>query len=342
MEEHATMMSKRFAGIFGCAALSVTVAMGALLWRPSTNTAVVNASTLTSAATAVISAAPMTMYDEPLSIEPDSKNTQKGYVSYEVTQYRSGKHLITAIRTGNTRDRTVLADTDGESWVELDVSTESDKGTFRFYMVDESTAELKVNGEVAARATADSSGAWTRLCIATDELERSSHALEVLVEIATDANLNAQLEVFGPFATKAVTGCGCAATAQNGLTMTFGGPCWAPIWLGGRVKFKNCTGGYCILPETGNTQNCSPQNDTWYDADGIIGPWHAGCQWFKIPGHCSVTIDCAAGTLECCCNLGGILYTACFECASMCKEMDKCAHPNDPCHNHGALNCSCP
>lgn len=321
------------------AVLGVSGAATALmiLTKPGTSTAA-----SPSCAALAVAGAATAMFDAPVSINADARHVSEGYQGYEVTEYRPMRHLITAIRTGGQRDRSIIVETDGESWVALDVSTESNTASFEFVMVNELTAEFRINNVLTSRVTSDPSGVWSTVCIEDEQIAILANSLDVLMDVATDANLNAHIEVLGPFATKGVPTCGCAAPSPPAPQMALAGLCWAPIWEGGRVKFKNCSGGFCVIPEDGTIQDCSPPNDTWIPGDGIVGPWHGLGQWFRIPGHCSATVDCAAGTIECCCNLAGMLASACFACASQCKEMDCCANPNDPCHQHGGVDCNCP
>src|SRR5690554_7506878 len=109
--------------------------------------------------------------------------------------YRPTRHLISAIGNGGHRNRTIVVETDGQTWVELDVSTETDKGTFRFEMVDESIAEFTINQVLTSRATPDESEMWVAICIDNSQMQVSAHAFQVMMDVVSDANLNAQIEV---------------------------------------------------------------------------------------------------------------------------------------------------
>ena len=301
----------------------------------------------TTAANTSVQVAPVVaavaMLAPPTYVEADSKHSSS-YLGYEVTEYRPTKHLITAIGTGGERDRTILVETDGQTWVELDVSTENNKGTFRFEMVDESTAEFTVNGVLTSRAMPDETDLWVAICIDDAQVQVSAEALEVMMDVAGDANLNVEVEVLGPFATMGVPCCGGGQQA-----MASGGLCFRPIWWDAEVKFVNCSGcGICVLPENGSTQDCSPGDGTWIPTDGLVLPGYGPGQWLKIPGNCTVTVTCTncVPSISCCCNLGAILAWECGlldECVAQCTLMDCCANPNDPCHQHPAVDCSnCP
>ena len=77
----------------------------------------------------------------------------------------------------------------------------------------------------------------------------------------------------------------------------------------GQVRFNGCSSSqlsdYAVIPESGTTL-LTPVNDVWYDTDGLWYRHHAsGSEWFKIPGHCDVEIDCGDRDFNCskCCNL---------------------------------------
>lgn len=273
----------------------------------------------------------------PVYIEADAKHSSR-YEAYEVTEYRPTKHMITAIRTGGSRDRSIVVETDGQTWVELDVATENNEGTFRVEMVDESTAELTVNGVLTARAAPDASGDWVAIAIDDTQVLASEDALDVMMDVAIDENLNAHIAVLGPFATMGVPCCG-------GTSAGIG---FRPAWWGPQVKFVNCAGcgGICVIPEEGDTQNCNPGDGTWYDTDGIVLPSYGPGQWYKIPDSCTVTVTCIAcvPVVDCLCNLFWIIVDmVAIPCGSTCTFQDCCADPNGDCVDHGAVDCdNCP
>jgi hypothetical protein len=346
-----------------CARVKTLWASGSLRNRPSTlflcSSAVIALSVLItsllpshglaliSAPTALARAiAEMTMLEPPLYIAADEERSNR-YQGYEVTSYQLTKHLIAMIGSEGERDRSIVIETNGDTWVLLNVATETSKGTFRFEMVNESTADLLVNNVHVARVKIDGE-VWVAETTGNQPSAGYEHALEVLLDVAKDANLNGHLEVLGPFATKAVEPC-CGDDASGGTATA--GLCWRPAWWWkGHVKFVNCSGsGICVIPEEGGTLDCDPDDDTWYDTDGIILPSHGPGQWYKIPDHCTVTVTCSPSgppSIYCCCNIALILaveYNLVSACSSHCEDMDCCANPNDNCHNHAFVDCTnCP
>lgn len=75
----------------------------------------------------------------------------------------------------------------------------------------------------------------------------------------------------------------------------------------GQIKLVGCTPGrlkdIAIIPEDGTTVTHPPENDTWYDSDGIYIRGQKG--WYKVPSHCDAEISCLSdGSLRAdyCCN----------------------------------------
>lgn len=321
----------------GTAALLGAASVALVLAKPSATTAASTAA-LPHVAPVVAAAA---MYEPPVYIGADAKHVAKGYVGYSVTSYSATHHSIVAIRSGGLRDRTADLQT-AASWASIAVSTESNRATFRVAMVNDSLAQLEVNQVLAAEAAPDRGGVWESVCIDVTPISESIHALEVLMDFATDRNLNAHVEVLGPFETKAVPCCdgGEGGAASSAL-------CFRPAWWDPEVKFVGCAGcGICVIPSTGGGNNCNPADGTWYPTDGIILPGYGPGQWYKIPDNCTVTVTCnnCVPSISCCCNLFFVIVDACrIQCGATCSFQDCCANPNDRCAQHSGAGCNnCP
>jgi hypothetical protein len=61
----------------------------------------------------------------------------------------------------------------------------------------------------------------------------------------------------------------------------------------GRCRFRNCTAGeladLLVIPEDGTDFVRRPQNEQWYDCDGIRIRGDDGRRWLKVPNHCDLT-----------------------------------------------------
>jgi len=91
-------------------------------------------------------------------------------------------------------------------------------------------------------------------------------------------------------------------------------PCLRTPFPPGQVRFNGCSaeqlGEFAVMPEDG-TELTTPTNGTWLDTDGFRYQRHTPrYEWFKIPGHCDVEIQCSEGDFTCskCCNLAASIF----------------------------------
>ena len=83
----------------------------------------------------------------------------------------------------------------------------------------------------------------------------------------------------------------------------------------GYVTFNNCPQSqlapWRVIPEQAGAGNFTPNTGQTYETDGItFRDWPAG-YYIKIPGYCTVIIDCTAKTIDTCCNIcAGLLDRA--------------------------------
>ena len=88
------------------------------------------------------------------------------------------------------------------------------------------------------------------------------------------------------------------------------GQCVRPAWrLTGHVRFTGCSASrlsrLMVLPEEDTDPIVrNPNNNQWYNTDGIIPNEWPRNSWFKIPNNCRVEITCngESWAAEACCN----------------------------------------
>jgi len=167
------------------------------------NGAVVNAefhSTSAANAPPMVAVATVMAYTGTTTINADSKSAARGYATFEVTDFKPGRHLVQGVRSDGSRSGQVLVDTDSATWPELDVSTAAGRVSLRLEFVNPSTLSVSINGTVVSQGTLNATGGWDITYLPNTVVDQVLLQLDFAGMVAEDENVNAHRSTLGVFA----------------------------------------------------------------------------------------------------------------------------------------------